>query len=105
MRSFSFVRDGHLLPPGPDVCQQCAVDHPPAVPHNPQSLFYQYWFQRQRGRWPNWGDAMAHCTPEVQSVWRVELAAAGVAESEFVVLDEGAGRQRPSGPRPGAPPG
>lgn len=29
-----------LLPPRPDVCQECAVDHAADQPHNAQSLFY-----------------------------------------------------------------
>lgn len=85
VRVFSLERDGHLVPPAPDVCQQCAVDHEPEIPHNPQSVYYQFWFRRQRGRWPNWGDAMAHCAPEVQGVWREALAERGVPEEQFEV--------------------
>lgn len=67
-----------LLPPKPDVCQCCAVDHPPDMPHNQQSLYWQYWFYGTNGRWPTWNDAMAHCTPEMQDKWRITLKEHGV---------------------------
>lgn len=67
-----------LLGPKPGVCQQCAVDHRPTEPHNAQSLAYQYWFYNENGRWPDWRDAMAHCSPEIQKHWRSELAKLGV---------------------------
>jgi hypothetical protein len=59
-----------MLPCGPDVCQECAVDHPHGDPHNQQSLYYQYWFYSRHGRWPTWTDAMSHCTPELQVRWK-----------------------------------
>jgi hypothetical protein len=55
-----------LLPPAPDKCQACATAHDPSLPHNQQSLHYQYWFYGREGRWPTWDDAMAHCTPEMK---------------------------------------
>ena len=67
-----------MLPPAPDVCQECAVDHPPGWPHNQQSLFYQYKFYNDYGRWPTWLDAMAHCTEEMKALWRIELLKRGV---------------------------
>lgn len=70
--------EGHLMPPAADVCQQCAVDHEPDEPHDQQSLFYQFWFYRQRGQWPSWADAMAHCSPEVQEFWVEQLTSRGV---------------------------
>lgn len=66
-----------LLPPAPDVCQSCAVDHEPEQPHNQQSLYYQYWFYGQFGRWPTWHDAMSHCPDEIKAHWVRELKAAG----------------------------
>ncbi len=62
-----------LLPPSPDVCQECAVVHDHDHPHNQQSLFYQYHFQARHGRWPTWSDALAHCPEEVKKLWRAEL--------------------------------
>lgn len=67
-----------LLPCAPNVCQQCAVDHKPEYPHNQQSLYYQYKFYEQNGRWPTWTDALAHCTEELRQFWIVELRKAGV---------------------------
>jgi len=43
-----------LMPAAPGTCPECAVDHPPELPHNQQSLFYQYKFYNDHGRWPTW---------------------------------------------------
>jgi hypothetical protein len=62
-----------LSSPLPDKCQTCAVDHAPDEPHNAQSLYYQYAFYADHGRWPTWADAIAHCSPEIQALWKEEL--------------------------------
>ena len=62
-----------LLPPPPGVCPICAVDHDPTLPHNAQSLYYQYRFYGVRGRWPTWADAIAHCDEATRRLWRAEL--------------------------------
>lgn len=67
-----------LLPPKKEVCQQCAADHDPGLPHNQESLYWKYWFYGQYGRWPTWKDAMAHCSQDVQDFWTVELEKLGV---------------------------
>ena len=73
-----------ILPPPPNVCVRCAVDHLPEAPHNPDSLHYQYWFYQQEmragreGRWPTWADAMAHCDEDMQTLWTDALAERGV---------------------------
>lgn len=67
-----------LLPPAPGKCQACAVEHDAALPHNAQSLHYQYWFFGQHGRWPDWRDAMAHCSEEMKEHWRAALMEMGV---------------------------
>jgi hypothetical protein len=67
-----------FIPPKPDVCQECATKHPPGDPHNRDSLFYQMKFQAAHGRHPQWSDAVAHCTSEVQAFWKEELEKAGV---------------------------
>lgn len=67
-----------LLPAKPGVCSQCAVDHRPEQPHNQQSVYYQYWFFNQFGRWPTWDDAMAHCDDAIREFWRHELRQRGV---------------------------
>ena len=63
-------------PPG--TCPECAKAHPPEMPHNQQSLTYQYTFYDKFGRWPTWADAMAHCTPEVRARWTEALKASGI---------------------------
>lgn len=71
-----------LLPPAPGKCQECAVEHDPAQPHNQQSFYYQFKFNAQHGRSPKWADAMAHCTPEMRALWikhlRVQAKKAGI---------------------------
>lgn len=67
-----------LLPPAPNTCPICAVEHPDEQPHNAQSLYYQYRFYGIRGRWPTWADAMAHCADDVKAHWREHLDNAGV---------------------------
>jgi len=71
-----------LIPPPPDVCSQCAVDHDPDIPHNQQSLYWQYAFRAEHDRWPTWKDAMAHCAPEVQAQWIDALREHGVEVEE-----------------------
>jgi hypothetical protein len=63
-----------LLHCEPNVCQECGVDHKPELPHNQQSLYYQYRFYGQHGRWPTWDDAMAHCTEDMRQKWSTALA-------------------------------
>jgi len=67
-----------LLPPGPDVCQECAMKHAPDRPHNKLSLYYQYSFYADHGRWPEWQDALAHCSEEIKKAWIKELKKRGV---------------------------
>lgn len=67
-----------LMPPKPGVCQECAVDHDPKLPHNKDSLYYQTKFQMEHGRAATWEDAMAHCSNEMKEYWRNELRKRGV---------------------------
>jgi hypothetical protein len=62
-----------ILPPKPGHCSVCGVAHEPAIPHNAQSLYYQYAFYGEFGRWPTWADAVAHCSDEMQALWTLEL--------------------------------
>lgn len=72
-----------LLPPAEGLCQQCAYAHEPEMPHNQQTLHWQYWFyQHNAGIWPSWRDAMAHCTTEMQEAWIGLLRARGVDVDE-----------------------
>lgn len=68
-----------LLPPHPDACQVCArrPAHPPDQPHDATTLYYQYKFWMDNGRWPTWKDAVAHCAPEVQREWESLLRRKG----------------------------
>lgn len=81
------VRQGsplQLLPPAPDRCQVCAAAaHGPEVPHNRDSLFYQFWFNGQHGRSATWADAAADCPPEVKQLLLDYLREHQVAESKI----------------------
>ena len=55
------------------TCPECAVKHDPELPHNRDSLAYQYKFYDKNGRWPTWEDAMAHCSEEVKDAWQQVL--------------------------------
>lgn len=67
-----------LFPAAPGTCPECAVKHSPEMPHNQQSLFWQYKFYNEHGRWPTWEDAMAHCSDEMKEFWRQALRERGV---------------------------
>lgn len=62
-----------LLPPAPGTCPECAVKHEDDQAHNKQSLYYQYKFRGDHGRWPTWRDAIAHCSSELREFWEAEL--------------------------------
>ena len=63
-----------LLPAAPGKCSECAIDHTPDMPHDNRSLFYQYSFYKQHGRWPLWEDAMKHCAENVKEATRSVVA-------------------------------
>lgn len=71
-----------ILPPGPGKCRTCAGAHDPAQPHNKDSLYYRMKFRQAHGRYPNWADAMEHCTPDVKKWWRAELTRRGINMEE-----------------------
>lgn len=90
------MHDAILLPPRPDVCQVCARKHPPEMPHDAQSLYYQMWFRQRRGRSVTWKDALAHCSGHMKLAWEAELKQRGVwtepvttKEEEVLTLIEG----------------
>lgn len=60
------------------TCPECAVKHDQKQPHNRDSLTYQYKFYDQKGRWPTWEDAMAHCPDNIKEYWKKELKKRGV---------------------------
>ena len=67
-----------LMKPHPDACQVCGREHEAHLPHDQRSLYYQMTFYAQNGRYPTWGDAMAHCHPEVQRIWTEGLRQHGI---------------------------
>ena len=67
-----------LLPPAPNLCQECAAEHEPGNAHNQQSLYYQFKFHAETGRSPTWKDAIAHCVPEVKDQWIAQLKQRGI---------------------------
>lgn len=79
-----------LLPPRPGVCQECAMDHKPDFPHNPQSLYYQTKFGMQHDRAATWVDAMAHCSDEMKSFWKTILTEKGVNFAAGEIVPKGA---------------
>lgn len=66
-----------ILPPAKGVCQVCAKGHDPLLPHDRQSLYYQYTFYGAIGRWPTWADACAHCDEAVTKNWRAAMKSLG----------------------------
>jgi hypothetical protein len=84
-----------LLPPSPDVCQECATDHAWDQPHNQQSLYYKMRFHGTHGRYPTWSDAMAHCTEEVKASWRAELVR--MMQEHGMEIPEDLRQEKPSG--------
>lgn len=59
-----------LTPPPHGTCPACAVAHGDAEAHDATSLYYQMRFFGLRGRWPTWADAIAHCSPQAQALWK-----------------------------------
>lgn len=82
----------HVLPPAPGLCQVCGGKHPPELPHNMTSLYYQVSFHQKNGRYPTWEDAMAHCTEKMKAHAREVIAEVmaeeGLSEAE-ATLEEG----------------
>ncbi|MSU01809.1 hypothetical protein FYJ83_10055 [Tissierella sp. DSM 105185] len=66
------------MPPAEGTCPECGVKHEPELPHNQESLFYQYKFYNEHGRWPTWKDAMEHCSEEMKKLWTNELKSRGI---------------------------
>ena len=67
-----------LLPNKPGTCPECASEHDPEQPHNQRSLYYQYRFYDEHGRWPTWADAMEHCSEPIRQHWPAELQKYGI---------------------------
>jgi hypothetical protein len=82
VKIIDIAKEGTLLPPPKGTCPACAVKHDPEMPHNQQSLYYQYHFYNKHGRWPTWKDAMLHCTDEIKAFWIEELGKHGINVNE-----------------------
>ncbi|WP_339063601.1 hypothetical protein [Tepidibacillus marianensis] len=67
-----------MLPAREGTCPECAVTHEEYLPHNQESLFYQYKFYNEHGRWPTWEDAMSHCNDEVKAKWIKAMKEIGI---------------------------
>ena len=78
MAEYPHLGPWRLLPNAPGACPECAYKHNIFYPHNQQSITYQYRFFGTHGRWPTWKDAMAHCSPAMQAMWKAELLKKGV---------------------------
>lgn len=83
MKTMELIKGKHLgafaIMPAPEgVCPECAVKHDQSIPHDQQSMFYQYKFYNEHGRWPTWEDAMAHCTDEMKQAWTEALKEHGL---------------------------
>lgn len=71
--------NGMMMMPARDgTCAECATKHEALDPHNQQSLFYQYKFFNEFGRWPTWWDAMSHCHNNIKRFWKEELLKKGI---------------------------
>lgn len=66
-----------LLPPAPDLCQECGYKHNPKLPHNVQTMYYQVAFKMNHGRAVTWKDAVKHCEPQIQEQWERLLRVQG----------------------------
>lgn len=64
--------------PAPGACEWCAREHPPELPHDQQSLYYQMRFKAKHGCWPSWMDALAHCDQAMKDAWIEALEERGV---------------------------
>jgi hypothetical protein len=67
-----------MLPAKEGTCGECATEHLEHEPHNQQSMFYQYHFYNNHGRWPTWADAMEHCERGIKDHWIKELKKHGI---------------------------
>jgi hypothetical protein len=67
-----------IVPAPSGTCPQCACKHEEGMPHNRDSLHYQYSFFADHQRWPTWADAMSHCSDEAKELLVGFLANHGI---------------------------
>ncbi len=73
-----------LLVPA-DKCQRCAHDkRMDGMPCDAASLPFQYWFYKERGRWPCWNDSlnMPDVDPAIRAMFLEEITKAGIDPSD-----------------------
>lgn len=66
------------LAKGAGVCEVCGRKHKADQPHDRSSLYYQYRFFDENGRFASWADAMEHCSCVTKMLWRQHLEARGI---------------------------
>jgi hypothetical protein len=71
-----------FVTPTPGRCPVCATQHPDSHPHDKDSLYYQFKFSAEWGRFPSWRDAMAHCSDEIRAEIGLLLSENGVSLDE-----------------------
>lgn len=76
------LKDMTILPPKKGVCPICGTAHEACLPHNKDSLYYQYSFMQQHDRWPTWEDAMAHCSEDIRTQCTEILINLGAMEAK-----------------------
>lgn len=52
----------------PGACETCGAFHAADQTHDLQQIGYSYRFYAEHGRFPDWCDAMMHCTPDMRAV-------------------------------------
>lgn len=67
-----------MMPAPKGTCEECGRNHDPEMPHDAISLRYQYHHYGRTGRWPDWRDAMAHCSEQLREQWGHALTEAGI---------------------------
>jgi len=68
--------------PRTGLCEVCGNPHPRDTPHHKDSAFYRAKFFEEKGRYPDWNDALAHCTEQVRESWRMRLSEYGIDTQE-----------------------
>jgi len=77
-----YLGNWRVGPTEPGACPECGARHDPRLPHDHESLAYQYAFYDRHGRWASWADAMAHCDEGMKVLWAASLAEHGIDAGE-----------------------
>jgi hypothetical protein len=90
------VKTLKLMPAAPGTCPECATDHEPNEPHNPDSLYYQVRFKMVHGRDPTDEDCVAHVEPSKQKAWLATFALVREVYAELAKKAEPGKRYKPT---------